>query len=148
MSNRHLTAMGQSRSFGELADEPLLLMSPGHASLTWFEAASRVAHIKPRMRLQSGSPHTLIELAKSGYGISLLPSPVRFPRAGVRTVPLVHRGASIGTWAVVAWDAQRFLAPYAEQFIDELVASVRVNYPGRELTRRAPPLPRPKTPAG
>jgi hypothetical protein len=49
---------------------------------------------------------------------------------------------------VVAWDGQRFLAPYAEQFIDELVASVRVNYPGRELTLHAPPLPRPKNPIG
>jgi DNA-binding transcriptional LysR family regulator len=144
----HRLAKRAVLEIAELADEPLLLMSPGHASLTWFEAASRIAHIRPRVRLQSGSPHTLIELAKSGYGISVLPSPVRFPRDGVRTVPLVHRGASIGTWAVAAWDGQRFLAPYAEQFIDELVASVKINYPGRELARRAPPLPRPKPPGG
>jgi DNA-binding transcriptional LysR family regulator len=146
LSTKHPMGKRPVLEITALADEPLLLMSPGHASLTWFDAAARVANIRPRVRLQSGSPHTLIELAKSGYGISVPPSPVRFPSEGVRTVPLVHRGASIGTWAVVAWDGQRFLAPYAERFIDELVASVRVNYPGRKLTRRAPPLPRPKNP--
>jgi hypothetical protein len=38
---------------------------------------------------------------------------------------------------------QRFLAGYGERFVDELVKSVRRNYPGREFTRNAPPLPRP-----
>jgi LysR family transcriptional regulator, cyn operon transcriptional activator len=45
---------------------------------------------------------------------------------------------------MVAWNPQRFLAPYAEQFVQEILASVRRDYPGREVTRRAPPLPRPK----
>lgn len=128
----------------ELADEPLLLMGSGAASLTWFEAACHVAHISPRVLLQSTAPHTLIKLARSGYGIAVVPSPVRISRDGVRTVPLVLRGASIGRWAIVAWDPHRFLAPYAELFVQELVASVRRAYPGHEYTRRAPLLPRPK----
>ena len=33
---------------------------------------------------------------------------------------------------------------YAEQFVHELVAHTRRAYPGRDVTRRAPPLPRPK----
>jgi hypothetical protein len=44
----------------------------------------------------------------------------------------------------IAWDPQRFLAPYAEQFVEELVAFVRRDYPNRDLVRRASPLPRPK----
>jgi hypothetical protein len=36
------------------------------------------------------------------------------------------------------------MAAYAKQFVDELVAVVQRAYPGRELTRRALPLPRPK----
>jgi len=91
-------------------------------------------------------PHTLVALAKSGYGIAVVPSQMRIPRQGVRIVPLVHRGASIGRWAIIAWDPQRFLAPYAKRFVEELVASVRRAYPGREFTRRASPLPRPKEP--
>jgi LysR family cyn operon transcriptional activator len=94
--------------------------------------------------LESAAPQTLVALARAGYGIALVPSPVRISPQGVRIVPVVHRGQSIARWAMIAWDPQRFLAPYAEQFVDELVAYVRRDYPNRDLVRRAPPLPRPK----
>jgi hypothetical protein len=45
---------------------------------------------------------------------------------------------------IATWNPQRFLAPYAQQFVEEIVASTRRDYPGRQFTRRAPPLPRPK----
>jgi len=127
----------------ELADEPLILMSPGAASLMWFEFACQAAHIRPRVLLHSSVPHTMIELAKSGFGIAVVPSPVRIPREGVRAMPLVHRATAIGRWAVVAWSPQRFLATYGMRFVDELVKSVRRSYPGHEFTRNAPPLRRP-----
>lgn len=129
----------------ELANEPLLRLGRGFASHAWFEAACHVAHIRPRVMLESSAPQTLIALARTGYGIAVVPSPVRIARDGVRIVPLVHRRASIGRWSIVAWDPRRFLAPYAEQFVEELVASVLRDYPGREFTRRVPPLPRPTT---
>jgi LysR family transcriptional regulator, cyn operon transcriptional activator len=129
-----------------LADEPLLLLRPGFATLAWFEGACHVAHIKPRVLLHSAAPHTVIALAKAGYGIAILPSHMRIPRDGVRIAPLVHRGASIGRWAMIAWDSERFLPPYAKSFVEELANSMRRAYPGRDLTRRAPPLPRPKEP--
>jgi hypothetical protein len=46
----------------------------------------------------------------------------------------------------LAWDPRRFLAPYAEKFVEELVAHVRRDYPGRAIVSRAPQLPRPKYP--
>jgi LysR family cyn operon transcriptional activator len=140
----HRLGKKKTLEISELADEPLLLMGPGAASQTWFEAVCHVARIKPRVLLQSPASHALIKLAKSAYGIAIVPSPVLISRDGVRIVPLVLRGASIGRWAVVAWDPQRFLAPYAEQFVQNLVASVRRTYPGYEHARRAPPLPRSK----
>jgi DNA-binding transcriptional LysR family regulator len=130
----------------ELADEALLLLRPGFAALVWFEAACHMAHIEPHVLLHSAAPNTVVALAKSGYGISIVPSQMRIAREGVRAIPLVHRRASIGRWAMIAWDPQRFLAPYARKFVEELQASVRRAYPGRDLTRRAPPLPRPKEP--
>jgi hypothetical protein len=57
---------------------------------------------------------------------------------------LLHRKASLGRWAMVAWDPQRFLAPYAKQFVEELVIYCQRNYPGRDFARRAPALPQPK----
>jgi hypothetical protein len=69
-------------------------------------------------------------------------------RRGAAVVPLVYRGESIGRWSMLAWDPSRFLPSFAERFIDALVASVKRAYPGQELTRRAPPLPKVRLRAG
>jgi LysR family transcriptional regulator, cyn operon transcriptional activator len=60
----------------------------------------------------------------------------------------LHRGVSIGRWTVAAWASQRFRPPYAVQFVEELVARCRRNYPGHEFNRRAPPLPQPREAIG
>jgi DNA-binding transcriptional LysR family regulator len=98
--------------------------------------------------LESGSHNAVVGLAAAGYGIGILPSAVRLPDKSVHAMPLVHRKASIGKWTMLAWDAQRFLAPYVEVFVEELVAHAKRTYPGRNLVRRAPVLPRPKEPIG
>jgi LysR family transcriptional regulator, cyn operon transcriptional activator len=147
LSKTHRLSRRVVLDISELADEPLLLLRREFASRDWFDAACRIAHIRPRVLLESAAPHTVIALAEPGYGIAVVPSNVHMPRGRVRAVPLVYRGASIGRWVVAAWDAQRFLAPYAQRFIEELVAFVQRDYPGREFVRRAPPLPRPKGPA-
>jgi DNA-binding transcriptional LysR family regulator len=129
----------------DLANEPLLLLHRSFGSREWFDAACNIAHIRPLVRLESAAPHTLIALTQVGYGVAVVPSSVVVPR-GVRAVPLVQRGTPIGRWLTVAWDPQRLLAAYAEQFVDELVTYCRRDYPGRDLVRRAPP-PRPKSSA-
>jgi DNA-binding transcriptional LysR family regulator len=132
----------------DLANEPLLRLSPSFASHGWFEAACQVAHIRPRVMAESVAPQTLIALARTGHGVAVLPSSVRIPREGVRVAVVLHRGVSIGRWTVAAWDSQRFRPPYAVQFVEELVAFCRRNYPGHEFSRRAPPLPRPREATG
>jgi DNA-binding transcriptional LysR family regulator len=128
----------------ELADEQLLVLRREFGSRAWFDAACQVARVPPKVLLESGVPHTLVELAATGYGIAILPSNARLARGGIHAVPLIYRGASIGGWQAIAWDPRRFLAPYATQFIDELIAFARPDFPGRDLIRRAPPLPKPK----
>jgi LysR family transcriptional regulator, cyn operon transcriptional activator len=128
----------------ELADEPLLLLGRDFGSRDWFDSACSIAHIRPRMLLESAAPHTLIALAATGYGIAIVPSNAQVPRDVVRALPLVHRGASVGRWASIGWDGRRFLAPYAAAFVEEIVAHCRRDYPGRSLVRRAPPLPQPQ----
>jgi len=132
----------------ELADEPVLLLRREFGSREWFDVACRIADIQPRVHLESAAPHTLVALAATDYAIAILPSNAQVPRGIVRAVPLVHRGASIGRWARIVWDRRRFLAPYAERFVDEMVVYCRRNYPGRDLVRRAPPLPRPRESGG
>jgi LysR family cyn operon transcriptional activator len=144
MSKRHRLSQRRTLEVAALGDEPLLLLlQRGFGSREWFDAACSIAHIRPRMRLESAAPHTLIALTKVGYGLAVVPSTVVIPSA-VRALPLVQRGAPLGRWLTVAWDPQRLLASYAEQFVEELVAYCRRDFPGRDLVRRAIPLPRPK----
>jgi DNA-binding transcriptional LysR family regulator len=147
VSPRHRFANNRKLELAELADDSLLLLRRDYASRGWFDAACNVAHIRPRVILESGAPHTLLALARTGDDVAIVPSNVRIP-AGVRAVPLVHRGAPIGRWTVVAWDPQRFLAPYAKSFIDELVTYCRRHYPGREFAKRVPPMPKPEETKG
>src|SRR6266850_1568599 len=148
LSNEHRLSRSRTLEVSELANEPLLLLGAGFGTRTWFDAACSVAHIRPRVLLESGAPHTIMALAREGYGIAVISSSIVVPRERVRAVPLVQRGAVIGDWMRITWDSGRFLARYAEQFVDELEVHCRSNYPGRELIRRAPPLPRPKEPSG
>src|SRR5207245_2249650 len=67
-------------------------------------------------------------LAQAGYGVAVVPSNARIP-GGVRAVPILLHGESVGMWAGISWDPRRFLAPYAEQFVEELVAYSRRAYP-------------------
>jgi len=127
----------------DLGDESLLLLHRSFGSREWFDTACNIAHIRPRVLLESAAPHTLIALTGIGYGIAVVPSTVLVP-SGVRALPLVQRKESIGRWLTIAWNPQPLLAAYAAQFVDELVAYCRHHYPGRNLIRSAPPLPRPK----
>jgi len=129
----------------ELAEEPLLLLRGGFASRDWFDTACSVARIQPRVLLESATPHAAIALARIGYGIAIVPSTVQIPHERVRAVPLVQRGVPIGRWLRIGWDPQRFLAPYAERFVEELVSYCKQKHPGQEFTRRALRLPRPKS---
>jgi LysR family cyn operon transcriptional activator len=143
VSSKHRLSRRRALDVADLADEPLLLLHRSFGSREWFEAACNVAHLRPRVLLESAAPHTLIALTGVGYGVAVVPSTVLVP-GGVRALPLIRREESIGRWLTIAWDPERLLATYAEQFVDELVAYCKRTYPGREHTRRAPPLPRPK----
>lgn len=99
------------------------------------------------MLLESGAPDTLVALARAGYGIAVVPSNAQIPRGGVRALPIVQHGVVLGTWASIAWAPRRVHAPYAAHFVEELVMYSRRAFPGRDLARHPPPLPRPTAPA-
>jgi DNA-binding transcriptional LysR family regulator len=140
---KHRLSRRRVLEVADLADEPLLLLQRGFGSREWFDAACNIAHIRPRIRLESAAPHSLIALTEVGYGVAVVPSTVLIPK-GLRALPLVQRGVSLGRWLTVAWDPHRLLAAHAGQFVGELVAYCRRDYPGREFIRLAPPPPRPR----
>lgn len=143
LSPAHRLARHATLEVTALADEPLLVLRRGFASRDWFDAACSMGHVRQHVLLESAAPHTLVALAATGYGVAIVPSNAQVPRKGIRTLPLVHRGASVGRWAIVAWDPARALPPYALYFIEEIVAHCRRSYPGHHLVRRAPRLPQP-----
>jgi DNA-binding transcriptional LysR family regulator len=144
VASSHPFARRASVEVVDLADEPVLLLQRSFASRGWFEAACHNADISPPIVLESGAPATLLALARSGDGTAIVPSNVSIPREGVKAMPLTYRGMPIGRWVLVVWDSRRFLPPFAQHFVDELVAHVRHDYPGRDLVKRVPRLPRPK----
>jgi hypothetical protein len=76
--------------------------------------------------------------------VAIVPSNVSIPRNGVKAIPVTYRGMPIGRWMLAAWHGRRFFPPFAQHFVDELVTHTRRNYPGRDVTKRVPPLRRPK----
>ena len=130
----------------ELAEEPLLVMQRGYGAREWLDAACQGAHMVPRVLMEGTTASTLIELAAVGYGVAVVGSTALIRNPELRAAALVNRGVSIGQWSTVCWDPQRLLPPFAERFVDELVAYARRSYPGREFFRRAPALARPKVP--
>jgi LysR family cyn operon transcriptional activator len=144
LPQNHRLARRATLDVMDLADEPLVVLRREFRIRGWIDAAFSVAHIRPNVLLESAAPHTLVAVAAAGYGVAVVPSNVLILHKGVRAIPLLVRGASIGQWAAIAWHPQRFLPPYAERFIEEFVSyGVRAD-PGQDIVRRAPPLPKPK----
>jgi DNA-binding transcriptional LysR family regulator len=143
LSKKHRWSRLPALEITQIADQRLMVGS-GFASRVLFDSACEVAHVKPNVVLESSAPHTLFALVRTGFGIAVLPSSAAaLAHSGVRAVPLIHRGASIGRWVTVAWNPQRFLPPYAERFVRDLVDLHQEAFPGRDLIRGAPRIPRP-----
>jgi DNA-binding transcriptional LysR family regulator len=104
LTRGHRWARRNILEVAQLSDEPLLLLGREFGLRTWFEAACDVAHVRPRVLMESVAPHTLIALAGEGYGVAIVPSDVQPQGEKVHLVPLVHRGAPIGRWAVITWN--------------------------------------------
>ena len=126
-----------------LAGRPLLALRRGFGSRAWFDSACDTASVRPSVLLESSSHNVVLELARAGHGIGILPSAVSLPD-GVCAIPLVHRRVSVGKWTMVAWDPRRFVPAYVERFADELVAHAHERFPGREHLRHAPVIRQPK----
>jgi DNA-binding transcriptional LysR family regulator len=127
----------------QLADEPVILLNRSFATRVWFDAACGLARIRPSVLLESASPHTVIALAAAGFGIAVVPSTVLI-RGNVSALPIVRGSEPLGGWGTIAWNPVRSLAPYAEQFVQELVVHCQRVHPWRKFIHNAPGLPRPK----
>ena len=63
-----------------LAPYPLLLLHPSFVLRKTFDAACRLARVRPVVQFECSSPHTLLSLAEAGHGVAIVPSNLSFHR--------------------------------------------------------------------
>jgi LysR family nitrogen assimilation transcriptional regulator len=112
-----------------LADFPLLLMDGGFGFRRAFDAASRMAGLKPTVKFESRNPHTLLALAEAGHGVAIVPSQLQCHRYGVRIVGLTYRGRALREPLTISWDKRRPLPRFASDYCAMLAAYMREIFP-------------------
>ena len=114
---------------GRLAGYPLLLLETDFYVRQIFDAACRLAGVKPNVLLESRAPHTLLAMAEAGHGVAIVPSVLPTNRYRIRIARITHRRIPLrGTYAV-NWDKRRGLPPYATDFCESLAAHMRKLFP-------------------
>ncbi|HUN46097.1 MAG TPA: LysR family transcriptional regulator [Stellaceae bacterium] len=112
-----------------LAAFPLLLMDSGFGFRRAFDAASRMAGLKPTVMFESRNPHTLLALAEAGHGVAIVPSQLQCHRYDLRAVGLTFRGRLLREPLVISWDKRRPLPRFAADYCGMLAAHMREIFP-------------------
>ena len=108
-----------------LAAHPLLLLEPGYSVRVQFNAACRLANVKPNILFESRAPHTLLALAEARHGVAIIPSLLRTDRYELTILRVAHRGKPLREGLVVQWDNRRPILPYAANFREALAEYMR-----------------------
>ncbi|MCL4798561.1 MAG: LysR family transcriptional regulator [Burkholderiales bacterium] len=129
----HPLSKRASVEMSEIQSERVMLLRKDFMTRKLFDGACQVAHVQPRVLIESASPHCLLALVQSGLGVAIIPSTVRLPKGHVPTIPLTHQQSQLGVWMHAFWDARRFTQPVVRSFIDELSAYTDKQYPGKSF---------------
>lgn len=125
-----------------LSPYPLLLLDSSFGFRRAFDAACRLAGLKPKIMIESRSPHTLLALAEAGHGVAIIPSALRTRRYDLRIVGVTYRGKLLREPLTILWDKRRPLPPYAVAFCEMLAEHVRkvfpISRPTQEKAKAAP----------
>lgn len=127
---------GRTIEIGRLAPYPLLLQDPGFVVRRVFDAACRLAGLKPNILLESRAPHTLLAMAEAGHGVAIIPSALRTHRYKLRIVGVTYRGRPLREPLIILWDKRRPLPRYATAFCEMLAEHFREVFP---ITRPSQP---------
>lgn len=120
-----------------LASYPLLLLDTGFFLRQTFDAACRLAGVRPDIFVQSRTPHTLLSLAEAGHGIAIVASILPTHRYRLHVARVTHGRKPLREPFAVLWDKRRTLPPYAEDFGKLLAAYMRKTSPTRRQAKAA-----------
>jgi LysR family nitrogen assimilation transcriptional regulator len=129
--------LGPNRAIevADLAGFPLLLLDGGFGFRRAFDAASRMAGLKPTILFESRNPHTLLALAEAGHGVAIIPSQLQCRRYELRVVGLTHRRRVLQEPLTISWDKRRSLPRFATDYCAMLAAYMRRTFPITRPTR-------------
>ena len=140
---------GEAIEIDKLEGQPLLLLAPEFMVRRTFDAACRLAGLRPNIRFESRAPHTLLALAEAGHGVAIIPSQLRTNRYRLKVVEVTHRGKALREPLAMLWDRRRPLPPYATAYCEMLGEYVREVFPitrpsgyGRGAAKRRTPARR------
>ena len=119
----------RSIDINRLASYPLLLMDSAFVVRRTFDAACRLAGLKPKIKMESRTPHALLALAEEGHGIAIIPSQLRTRGYKLRIVSIIYRGNALRERMIILRDRRRPLAPHAQDYCDMLAEYVRETFP-------------------
>ena len=122
-------AKGPAVEISRLAPHPLLLLASSFVFRGVFDAACRLAHVRPNIFIESHTPHTLLTLAEAGHGVAIIPSQLRVQHRLLHVVALTYRGRPLRAPMVILWDRQRPLPRYATAYCEMLSDYVREIFP-------------------
>jgi DNA-binding transcriptional LysR family regulator len=115
---------GDMIDINRLVDHPLLLPSTSFATRSIFDAACRLAGVRPNVAVESGAAHALLAMAEAGHGVAVIPS-ILFPATtALRVSRVTHRREPLNIAAAVLWDRRRALPQHAETFCHLLTQHV------------------------
>jgi DNA-binding transcriptional LysR family regulator len=124
-----ILAKRKSIEIGKLATLPLLLLDSEYNVRRAFDAACRLAGMRPNIRLASRAPHTLLALAEAGHGVAIIPSQLQADRYDLRIVRITYRGKPLREPLAMLWDRRRPLPRYAVAYCEMLRDYVREIFP-------------------
>lgn len=130
--------LGRGRSIDilRLASHPLLLLDPSFVLRKTFDAACRLARVRPIVQFECSSPHTLLALAEAGHGVAIVPSNLSVRRYVVKALRITSQGRPLQEPLSIFWDKRRSLPRYAQGFCELLGAYVREVLPGEAASSR------------
>lgn len=122
-----------------LARYPLLVPDTSIGTRNVFDAACRLADVRPNMRLESRAAHALLALAEAGHGVAVFPSVLRVDRRKLRVmrVTLRREPLPLEISLAVLWDIRRTLPRCAMDFPELLADHIRKTFPGAISEQRA-----------
>ena len=118
----------QSIDIRGLAPYRLLLLDTSFVIRKRFDAACRLAGVRPDIRFEGSSPHTLLSLAEAGHGIAIIPSYTSYVplhRYTLGVLRVTHERKPLQEPLSIFWDKRRSLPRHAQDFCELLAEHIQ-----------------------